>query len=107
MGNLHARIAYTWRDEFLSPDNTLETIAGDSNATNPAYRESQNFASFYDEYGQLDLSVSYDVTENLSLTAEGINLTSEEQRRYIEYTNFFRSNTAAERRFVVGAKFQF
>jgi iron complex outermembrane receptor protein len=107
MGSLHARIAYTWRDEFLSPDNTLETIAGDDNATNPAYRESQNFASFYDEYGQLDLSVSYDITENLSLTAEGINLTSEEQRRYIEYTNFFRSNTAAERRFMVGAKFQF
>lgn len=104
---LSARISYTWRDEFLSPDYTLETIAGNSGATNPEYREAQNFASFYDAYGQIDMSVSYDITENLSLTAEGINLGAEEQRRYIEYSNFFRSNTAAERRFVVGAKFQF
>jgi iron complex outermembrane recepter protein len=98
---LHARISYTWRDEYLSPDYTLETIAGNAN------QESANFASFYDAYGQMDMSVSYDVTDNFSLTAEGINLGAEEQRRYIEYTNFFRSNTAAERRFVVGAKFQF
>lgn len=107
MDKIHARISYTWRDEFLSPENTLETIAGNGTATNPLYRESQNFASFYDAYGQLDMSFSYDVTDYFSVTAEGINLTSEEQRRYIEYTNFFRSNTAAERRFVLGAKFQF
>ncbi|MDZ7924471.1 MAG: hypothetical protein U5M23_10480 [Marinagarivorans sp.] len=53
-----ARIAYTWRDEYLSPDLTLETIAGNPGAINPEYRESQNFASFYDAYGQLDMSAS-------------------------------------------------
>lgn len=107
MDKVHARISYTWRDEFLSPDYTLETIAGNASATNAQYRTAQNFASFYDAYGQLDMSFSYDITDNFSVTAEGINLTEEEQRRYIEYTNFFRSNTAAERRFVLGAKFQF
>lgn len=104
---IQARISYTWRDEFLSPDYTLETIAGNEDATNPVYREAQNFASFYDDYGQVDASFSFDVTENFALTAEGINLLSEEQRRYIEYKNFFRSNTAAERRFVLGAKYKF
>ena len=107
MDRFQARIAYTWRDEYLSPDLTLETIAGNSGASNPDYQEAQNFASFYDAYGQLDMSASFDITDNLSISAEGINLTSSEQRRYIEYSNFFRSNVAAERRFVVGAKYSF
>ncbi|ACE83407.1 TonB-dependent receptor domain-containing protein [Cellvibrio japonicus] len=107
MDRIQARIAYTWRDEYLSPDYTLEQIAGVDAADGTVLKPISQFASFYDAYGQLDLSLSYDVTENFALTAEGINLTSEEQRRYIEYTNFFRSNTAAERRFVLGAKYKF
>jgi TonB-dependent receptor len=58
------RAAYNWRGEFL---NAL----GDGKGPNPLYTEA---------YGQVDLNVSYDVTENLTLSLEAINLTDETMR---------------------------
>jgi len=58
------RAAYNWRDEFL---NGLS----DGKGANPLYTEA---------YGQLDVNVSYDVTENLTLSLEGINVTNETTR---------------------------
>lgn len=97
----HGRVSYTWRDKYLSPDLTLETIAAS------AKHATSTFASFYDAYGQIDLSLSYDVSEQLSVSLDALNLTAAEQRRFIEYENFFRSNNAPETRIVVGAKYQF
>ncbi|HAK92843.1 MAG TPA: TonB-dependent receptor, partial [Massilia timonae] len=57
----NARVAYNWRDEFLS--STF-----DGQGPNPNYVE---------KYGQLDVSVGYNVNDNLSLSFEGINLTDE------------------------------
>ncbi len=102
---LHARIAYSWRDEFLSPDYTFETIGGVN--PNSTGKNANIYASYYDAYGQVDFSVSYDVTDKLSFSLDGINVLSAEQRRYIEYSNFFRSNTASEARYTLGAKYQF
>ncbi|MFD1218278.1 TonB-dependent receptor [Microbulbifer celer] len=61
-----ARLAYNWRDEFL-------------NATNQGGSRSPQFT---DEYGQYDLSVSYDINDNLQVQFEGINLTGEDQLQY-------------------------
>ena len=58
------RAAYNWRDEFLSS-------RFDGAGPNPNYTE---------KYGQLDLSVSYNVNKNLTVSFEGINLTDEIQR---------------------------
>jgi TonB-dependent receptor len=60
------RLAYNWRDEFLANNNR-------GNFRNPEYTE---------EYDQIDLSVGYDVNENLSLAFEGINLTEEDVRSH-------------------------
>lgn len=97
----HARASYTWRDKYLSPDLTLETIAAS------AKHATSTFASFYDAYGQVDVSLSYDFTEKFSVSFDALNLTGAEQRRFIEYENFFRSNNAPETRYVLGAKYQF
>ena len=55
----------------------------------------------------MDVSLSYDVTEKFSVSFDALNLTGAEQRRFIEYENFFRSNNAPEARYVLGAKYQF
>ncbi|WP_341938181.1 TonB-dependent receptor [Marinimicrobium sp. C2-29] len=57
-----ARLAWNWRDTYLSG-----TGRGGANR-NP---------TFVDAYHQYDLNVGYDVTDNLSVTFEAINLTGE------------------------------
>ena len=63
-GPWQVRAAYNWRDEFLS-------ALGDGKGDNPLYVEA---------YGQLDLNVSYQIGENLTLSVEGINVTDEDTR---------------------------
>jgi TonB-dependent receptor len=58
------RLAYNWRDEFLSNVNF----------------GSQNNPIYVEEYEQIDLSIGYDVNDNLALSFEGINLTEEDVR---------------------------
>ncbi|MFC3114588.1 TonB-dependent receptor [Cellvibrio fontiphilus] len=61
-----ARIAYNWRDEFLN-----ETNRGGFN--NPRYIEA---------YSQIDLNLSYSVTDALTVSLEGINITGEDSRSH-------------------------
>ena len=63
-GPWQVRAAYNWRDKFL---NGL----GDGKGPNPLYTEA---------YGQLDVNVSYQINDNLSVSVEGINLTNETMR---------------------------
>lgn len=60
------RIAYNWRDSFL-----LSRTAGGGNE--PEYVE---------DYSQIDVSIGYEITDNLTLTAEGINVTGENYRTH-------------------------
>lgn len=60
------RVAYNWRDAFL-----LSRTAGGGNQ--PQYVE---------EYSQIDVSVGYEINENLTVTAEGINVTGENYRTH-------------------------
>jgi outer membrane receptor protein involved in Fe transport len=57
-----ARLAYNWRDEFLSGTRDGNGIA------NPVYTE---------EYSQLDAIVSYEFENGIALFAEAFNLTDE------------------------------
>ena len=60
---VHARLAYNWRDSFL----------------NNAARFSSE-PEFVEEYTQIDFNIGYEVTENLTVSFEGINITGENQR---------------------------
>jgi TonB-dependent receptor len=60
----NVRAAYNWRDKFLA--STF-----DGAGANPQYVEA---------YGQLDLSIGYNVNKNISVQFEGINLTDEIRR---------------------------
>ncbi|KPZ70660.1 MULTISPECIES: TonB-dependent receptor [Shewanella] len=60
--SFQARIAYNWRDEFL-------LALG-------------NEPTFTEAYGQLDLSLSYDINDTFTVSFDGLNLTDETVRRY-------------------------
>ena len=88
---LQARIAYNWRDEYLS-----SLTQGGNNA--PGYTEA---------YSQIDLSVSYDISENVTVSAEGLNVTGEDSRVHgrSEHQMFSLEDLGA--RYQVGVRYTF
>jgi TonB-dependent receptor len=61
---LSARLAYNWRDEFLSNINQ-------GSWRNPIFVEA---------YDQIDLSVGYDINDHVAVSFEAVNLTGEDVR---------------------------
>jgi TonB-dependent receptor len=84
------RAAYNWRDKFLNG------IGGQG--PNPNYT---------DDYGQLDLNISYAATDNLTLSVEAINLTDETMRTYSRHTNMLRYATQTGPRYMFGVRYKF
>lgn len=91
-----ARIAYTWRDEFVSPDRPAFSVGGLENGA----------TEYFNDYGQWDANVTWDVLENLSLTAEAINITGENQSSYLAYPNQPMTYMSQEPRIVLGVNFR-
>ncbi len=85
------RLAYNWRDKFLSG-------RFDGQGANPNYTEA---------YGQLDASVSYQFTENLSVSFEGINLTDETVRIHGRNKNQVLWLTQGGPRYGMGVRYKF
>ncbi|MCS0589944.1 TonB-dependent receptor [Massilia norwichensis] len=89
--NLSVRAAYNWRGEFLSSTS-------DNSKPNPSYVE---------PYGQLDLSVGYNLSKNLSLSLEAINLTDATQRTHGRSDMQVLQVSTGGRRYMVGARYKF
>lgn len=85
------RLAYNWRDKFL---------AGrfDGAGPNPAYVE---------EYGQLDMNVSYEFNDNMVLSLEAINLTDETQRLHGRNERQVLYATQTGPRYMLGFRYKF
>ncbi|MGH8074435.1 MAG: TonB-dependent receptor [Lysobacter sp.] len=90
-GPWQVRAAYNWRDEFLS--STF-----DSWRPNPVYVEA---------YGQLDLSVGYQVSEQLSLQVEAINVTDETTRSHGRHERQLFYATQTGPRYMLGFRYKF
>lgn len=86
------RAAYNWRDEFLSGR------FGSTGLANPNYTE---------EYGQLDMNASYDITDALTVAVEAINLTDETQRVHGRHENQLLFATQTGPRYMIGARYKF
>jgi TonB-dependent receptor len=86
-----ARLAYNWRDEYLA-----SATRGGSN--NPEYVES---------FSQLDLNVSYDVNDNITVFVEGINITGEDRRTHARSYNQLWSLSDLGARYQIGARYTF
>ncbi|PKG98053.1 TonB-dependent receptor [Paraglaciecola sp. MB-3u-78] len=89
---LSTRIAYNWRDEFLSRVNR------GSGPRNPL---------FVDSFEQLDINVSYDISDDMSVSLDVINLTEEGQRQFGRSKNNVFFVQEADRRFVLSASYNF
>ncbi len=83
-----ARAAYNWRSRFYDE------------------RSSTNQASFAEPYGQLDASVSYNITPKFSIRAEAINLLNEPEIRYQEIRERLLSYRVNDRRFLIGVRWR-
>jgi TonB-dependent receptor len=86
------RTAYNWRDQFLS------AVFDGSGIPNPNY---------VDDYGQLDISIGYQINDQMSVQFEGINLTDETVRvfgRNERQTLFATQNGP---RYMLGFRYQF
>ncbi|NIJ29665.1 TonB-dependent receptor [Sphingomonas insulae] len=88
---ISARLSYNWRDKFLSGINR----GGDRNPV------------FTAPYGQLDLSVSFDLTPRFSLGFEAINLTEEGVRSYGRDESNIWYLAEGSARYLVGARYRF
>lgn len=88
---LQARIAYNWRDEYLN-----ETSRG--GFRNPRYIEA---------YSQIDLNVSYEVTDSLTVSLEGLNVTGENSRSHGRNYDMMWDMYDLGARYQIGARYTF
>jgi TonB-dependent receptor len=88
---VNARLAYNWRGEFLASTY-------DGAGPNPIYVE---------PYGQLDLSIGYNLTSKLSVQFEGINLTNETTRSHGRTYQMLEYATQTGPRYMVGLRYKF
>ena len=89
---LQIRLAYNWRDEFLSG-----TVGGNGQQE-PAYTEA---------YSQLDISINYEVTENLIVSLEGINVTEEDRRVHARGNSMVIFAGEQSARYALGVRYNF
>ncbi len=89
---LSARLAYNYRSDRLVEEGGVG-IAG------------QNL--YQDDYAQLDLSVSYDVTDNLAVYVNGSNILEEYEQNYLQYEEQVAFQNIYEARWAAGVRFNF
>lgn len=89
---MSARLAYNFRSPRL--------IAVGSDATG-----GQNL--YQDDYGQLDLNITWTVTDNVDLYVNGSNITEEFQQTYLEFKDQKAFQNIYEARWALGARVNF
>ena len=89
---IQARIAYNWRDDFLLNTNQFH---------------SPDEPVFTKAYGQLDMSASYEINDNLTLVFEGLNLTEETAHRHGRFENQFLAAEDFGSRYALGIRAKF
>ncbi len=91
---LSVKVTYSWRDSYL-----IGVGQSQGSAENPP--------QYHREFGQLDMSVNYDVTDNLTVSLDGVNLTNETEQGYGRYEEQFLFARQYGPRYVVGARYSF
>jgi len=91
---LSIKVTYAWRDEYLIG-------VGQSQGS------SDNPPQFAKTFGQWDMSANYDVTKNLTVFFEGINLNNETEQGFGRYEEQFLFARQYGPRYNVGARYSF
>jgi iron complex outermembrane receptor protein len=90
-----ARLSYTWRDKSF--DGNFQ-FSDDVTRTYGVWNR---------DYGQLDAQLGYQVTDNIGVTLEAINLTEEDQSQYLQYENLPFAFESGSRRILIGVRGSF
>ena len=85
-----ARVAYNWRDKFLSSAN----VGGGE-------------PEFTDDYGQVDFNVGFKVTDDFTVSFEGTNVLAEDKKTYGRTKNQVRYVDILEARYALSARYNF
>jgi len=91
---ISVKFTYAWRDEYL-----IGVGQGQGSSDNPP--------QFAKEFGQLDMSVNYDVNEQLTVFFEGINLNDETEQGFGRYEEQFLFARQYGPRYSLGARYSF
>ena len=89
---LSTRLAYNWRDAFLQ---------------STVYQGQQGLPGFVDEYTQIDLNMTYNFNDQLSVGLDGINLTGEGQLIYSRTKAMQFWNGEGDPRYMLTARYNF
>ncbi len=91
---LSVKVTYAWRDSYLIG-------VGQSQGS------SDNPPQYAKEYGQVDMSINYDVTENFTVFMDAINLNNETEEGYGRYEEQFLFANQYGSRYTLGARYTF
>nr|WP_298929493.1 TonB-dependent receptor [uncultured Erythrobacter sp.] len=89
-GGFAARASYNYRDGFL--------VLGQAEFSEPRQREA---------FGQVDLSASYELTDQFQIFAEGINVLGEDTRDFSRFPNRLLTYTRTGARYTLGVRASF
>jgi len=89
---LSVRAAYNWRDAFL---------------TQTVWQGQQGLPAFVDTYHQVDLNITYNITDNLAIGLDGINITGEGQLIYSRTKDMQWWNAEGDPRWTLSARYNF
>lgn len=95
LDGLSVKATYSWRDNYLIG---LGQAQGTNIDTPPQYAK---------EYGQWDVSVNYDVTDNITIFFEGVNINNETEQGYGRYEEQFLFAREYGSRYAIGGRIKF
>jgi TonB-dependent receptor len=95
-GPFSTRLSYAWRDKAYLGGFSFGSGADVHKL------EIRNEA-----YGQLDGQVAYDITEDLKVTLEGSNLTKEDNKAYLQFSDLPFRFVSGDRRVTFGVRYRF
>lgn len=92
---LEARVSYTWRNK---------SFAGNFGFSDGAV--TRTLGIWNRSYGQLDAQIGYQVTDQIGLTLEAVNLTKEDQSQYLQFDNLPFTYSSGSQRIMAGVRFK-
>ena len=92
-GAVQARVAYNWRSKRFAGLQSVNGVA-----------DNDVLAIYSKPVGYLDASASYDVTPNVTVFAQGTNLTSSNDEQYAQFKNLYYQQNIFERRLTFGIR---
>ncbi|MDP7591748.1 MAG: TonB-dependent receptor [Litorilituus sp.] len=91
---LSVKVTYAWRDSYL-----IGVGQGQGSSDAPP--------QFAKEFGQVDMSVNYDIDENFTVFFEGLNLNNETEQAYGRYEEKFLFARQYGSRYTLGVRYSF